>query len=208
MTEIIEMDESVFGKKQKYSRGRLTKKVWVFGLAQRESRKTRFFVIPNRTNATLHALICDHVEKGICLFHDDWPGYRKLHELGYPHGTVVHKKEFKSKEGVCTNLIEGIWGNLKMRINNQRGIRHYMLQGFLDEWSYRYEVNKDNTVWSEMLGMLNCENTHQWNSSEDLELEYKRFMVMLPTNSNNGSDVDSEGKHDDVPVGKETCVEN
>lgn len=154
LTDIIEIDESLFGKKNKYCRGKLTKKVWVFGLAQRDSRHTRFFVIPNRKNETLHPLITNHVEKGICIFHDDWSGYRKLHDMGYPHGTVVHTREFKSADGVCTNLIEGIWGNLKMKINTQHGLRHYMLQDFLDEWSYRYLVNKDNTLWYEMLNLL------------------------------------------------------
>ena len=56
-TNIIEMDESVLGKKQKYGRGRLTKKQWVFGLAERQSRKTLFFVVADRTNATLHGLL-------------------------------------------------------------------------------------------------------------------------------------------------------
>ena len=41
------------------------------------------------------------------IFHDDWSVYQNLDKHGYDHGTVVHTYEFKSKEGVCTNTIEG-----------------------------------------------------------------------------------------------------
>ena len=41
---IVEMDESLFGKKSKYNRGARTKKHWVFGLMERGSRKTLFQV--------------------------------------------------------------------------------------------------------------------------------------------------------------------
>ena len=47
------------------------------------------------------------VEPGTMIFHDDWAVYQNLDNQGYSHGTVVHKYEFKSKEGVCTNTIEG-----------------------------------------------------------------------------------------------------
>jgi len=104
---IIEIDESCFGKKNKYNRGRRTKKYWVFGMAQRDHRHTYFKVVPNRKNETLLPIITGRVTQGSTIFHDDWVGYRKLHDLGFKHGAVVHKNEFVSAEGVCTNLIEG-----------------------------------------------------------------------------------------------------
>ena len=172
LADIVEIDESLFGKKNKYSRGKLTKKVWVFGIAQRQTRKTRFFVVPNRKNATLHPLICENIEQGVCIFHDDWAGYKKLNELGFPHGTVVHKTEFKSAEGVCTNLIEGLWGNIKMKIYQQHGLRHYMLQPFLDEWSYRYELNTDNVIWFPLLRLLHWRMSSEWPSTIQSSSEY------------------------------------
>ena len=47
------------------------------------------------------------VEPGTMIFHDDWAVYQNLDNQGYSHGTVVRKYEFKYKEGVCTNTIEG-----------------------------------------------------------------------------------------------------
>ena len=49
--------------------------------------------------------------------HDDWPAYQKLDEQGYSHGTVTHKYEFKSKDGVCTNLIQGILKHLQFLLS-------------------------------------------------------------------------------------------
>lgn len=83
-------------------------KTWVFGIAQRGTRMARFFVVPDRKNSTQHPILEQHVARTAKIFHDDWAGYRNLENIGFQeHGAVVHKKEFKSKKGVCTNLIEG-----------------------------------------------------------------------------------------------------
>lgn len=105
---IVEIDESVFGKKQKYNRGKKCNRVWVFGLYESSTLKSYFEVIPNRKNETLLPIIQKVVQTNATIFHDDWAGYRRLEDMGYKHGTVCHKKEFKSVEGVCTNGIEGI----------------------------------------------------------------------------------------------------
>ena len=48
--DIVEINESMFGKKQKYNKGILTKKTWLFCMAQRDTRKTSFHVVANRKN--------------------------------------------------------------------------------------------------------------------------------------------------------------
>ena len=104
---IIEIDESLFGKKQKYNRGQRKKKQWVFGLVERGSRKTHFQCVPNRKKETLLPIIQQHVCRDSIIYHDDWAAYRDLQDLGYQDGTVVHRYEFVSSEGVCTNTVEG-----------------------------------------------------------------------------------------------------
>lgn len=106
-SEIVEIDESIFGKKQKYQRGHTTKRQWVFGMAERSTRKTYFIPVENRTKETLLPIIQNKVKTETMIFHDDWPVYRNLEDVGYKHDTVVHKNEFVSKSGVCTNSIEG-----------------------------------------------------------------------------------------------------
>ena len=148
--DIVEIDESLFGKKEKFHRGRTTKKQWVFGLAQRDTRITSFHVVADRSNATLHPLILEHVNPSAEIYHDDWAGYRKLELLGYSHGTVCHKDTFKSPEGVCTNLIEGLWGNVKTKISGMHGMKATELQGFLDEYSARHYYGTNGSVLKHM----------------------------------------------------------
>ena len=105
--EIIEIDESLFGKRQKYNKGRRTKRLWIFGLAQRNSRKTYFTPVNDRDSETLVNIIKERVETGAIIYHDDWAAYRKLSDHGYQHDVVVHTREFVSESGVCTNTIEG-----------------------------------------------------------------------------------------------------
>ena len=93
-----EIDESFFGKKRKYNKGAVTKNVWVFGLMERETRNTVFQIVQKRDKNTL---------TGSIIYSDDWKAYSCLGKDGYVHKVVVHKKEFVSKEGACTNTIEG-----------------------------------------------------------------------------------------------------
>ena len=44
----IEMDESLFGKRSKYNRGKQFTKQWVFGIAERNTNKTMFEIVENR----------------------------------------------------------------------------------------------------------------------------------------------------------------
>lgn len=142
--QIIEIDESLFGKKRKYDKGAATTQYWVFGLAERSmdqpnyQRKVVMIIVSNRTKATLIPLIQKYVSRGATIYHDDWAAYKKLHEYGYEHGTVVHKREFKSADGVCTNLIEGLWGDIKMKIRSMHGVPMKDLQIYLNEYCYRF----------------------------------------------------------------------
>ena len=49
----VEIDESMFGHKRKYNRGRISKGTWVFGMVERGSGRALTFRIPNRTRETL-----------------------------------------------------------------------------------------------------------------------------------------------------------
>ena len=45
LEDVVEIDESVFGKKENYGRGQPTKKTWVFRIAQRGTKDTIFKVV-------------------------------------------------------------------------------------------------------------------------------------------------------------------
>lgn len=136
--QVVEIDESIFGKRRKYNKGRKHRQEWVFGLIQKETRKIVLRIVHNRTKATLIPIINEFVQSGATIYHDDWASYRKLDMYGYKHGIVNHSKEFKSKDGVCTNTIEGVWGDVKTRIRGMHGVRMKLLPNYLEEYSYRY----------------------------------------------------------------------
>ena len=106
-TGIVEIDESLFGRKRKYNKGRYIPRQWVFGIVERGSRKTFFKVVNDRSSDTLVPLIRSWVTPGSTIYSDDWRSYRNLQDFGYKHGVVVHTREFVSQSGVCTNTIEG-----------------------------------------------------------------------------------------------------
>lgn len=105
--DIIEIDESFFGKKRKYNKGNATKRQWIFGMIQRNTKKSFFIPVNKRDNSTLIPIIKSKVNKGSTIYHDDWPAYRNLEEEGYISHVVNHSKEFVSVDGTCTNTIEG-----------------------------------------------------------------------------------------------------
>ena len=137
--QIIEMDESLFGKKRKNNKGREFKKSWVFGLVDRNTRTLCLQIIKQRNTQTRIPIIQDHVDITATIYHDDCAVYRHLDQYGYRHNVVVHTKEFRAKDGTHTNTIEGIWGVLKQRLGRMHGIRHENLQNFLDEYCFRFQ---------------------------------------------------------------------
>lgn len=105
--DIIEIDESLFGKKRKYHRGTSFRRQWVFGIIERGSRKTYFVPVTRRSQEELIPIIESRIEPGAKIFHDDWAVYRNLSDRGFKDDVVNHSKEFKSDSGACTNTIEG-----------------------------------------------------------------------------------------------------
>ena len=65
----VEIDESKFGAKRKYKRGRVSEGPWVFGVVERGSQKVLLFRVPDRTRETLvHRLITTHIQPGTVIY--------------------------------------------------------------------------------------------------------------------------------------------
>ena len=95
--DIIEVDESFFGRRQKYMRG-LNKteiKIWVVGLISRKNNQMVMYPVDKRDASTLLWIIKRHCPIGSTIFTDGWAGYQGLNEEGYEHFTVNHKTSFK-----------------------------------------------------------------------------------------------------------------
>ena len=114
-SSIVETDESMFGKRAKYHRGQYFRQISVFGTVQRDTLNIVMKVVDNRRKDTLQPVLQKCVHVNATIYHDDCICYRNLHKLGYEHRTVNHTREFVISDGTCTNTIEGLWGNVKIK---------------------------------------------------------------------------------------------
>ncbi|CAC5426638.1 unnamed protein product [Mytilus coruscus] len=110
---IVEIDESKFGKR-KYHKGRQVEGQWVFGGIERDSKKSFFATVENRTKETLLKLIKDNIKPGTTIISDCWKAYDCLGSEGFEHLKVNHSVNFVDPEtGAHTNTIESTWRALK-----------------------------------------------------------------------------------------------
>ena len=143
--EVVEIDESKFGRKRKYAKGTVRNKEgpWIFGMIERLKGRVFIFAVPNRTRETLQPYITDHIKEGSTICSDEFSTYCNLTDLGYVHKTVNHSVEFVADDGTHTNTIEGFWGNCKQHFKQIRGVCREQLGPHLDEIMYRW--NYKNT---------------------------------------------------------------
>lgn len=78
---IVEIDEAKFGKR-KYNRGRIVEGQWLFGGFERNSKNIFVEAVPDRTFATLLAIIERRIKPGTIVMSDCWKSYNCLAERG------------------------------------------------------------------------------------------------------------------------------
>ena len=154
--EIIEVDESLFGRRHKSKQGqRKGIKQWVFGIGGRKSGVVIAYLVPNRSRNTLLPLIFRHTDSSNIIVHDDWSAYRALSEYGRKHITVVHSREFKRTVSICrageieslpghTNKVEGVWAQMKKYFRARNGVPLRAFQAHLTEILFRVNVKVEN----------------------------------------------------------------
>ena len=141
----VEIDESKFGAKRKYKRGRVSEGPWVFGVVERGSQKVLLFRVPDRTRETLvHRLITTHIRPGTVIHSDQFTPYIPLNQLGYIHLSVNHSKNFVDPDsGAHTNTIEGVWALVKKKLKSMPGTLYEYILGYLDEFTWFQNFGKD-----------------------------------------------------------------
>ena len=138
--EIVEIDESKWGKKRKYNRGAVRNEggPWIFGMVERNRGKVLIWSVDYRDRNTLQPLIVNNVVPGSTIHSDEWPAYANLTRLGFNHHTVCHTDNFVAPDGTHTNTIEGFWGNAKQYFKQMRGVNRPNLNSHLDEVMWRW----------------------------------------------------------------------
>lgn len=103
MVSIVEIDESLIGKKKGNTIAEpVTKNFCFFGMVERGTRNCVMQFVDRRDKDILIPIIKRYIIPGSKIFSD----------MHTPRTSV----EFKSNEGCCTNYIEGLWGLAKLRI--------------------------------------------------------------------------------------------
>uniref|UniRef100_A0A0L8H8M8 ISXO2-like transposase domain-containing protein n=1 Tax=Octopus bimaculoides TaxID=37653 RepID=A0A0L8H8M8_OCTBM len=94
--------------------------------------------VPDRSAATLEAVIIENVLPGTIVHTDKWASYRNLQQLGYIHRTVNHSTNFVDPEtGACTNHTEAYWSRFKRRLKYVTGSSGDVKWSLVDESMYR-----------------------------------------------------------------------
>lgn len=124
----------------KYAQSR---RATVFAAVERGGR-VKATVLPSRRGPKLREQAIEWVEPESIVYTDEWPSYNQLHRHFAEHKRISHG----AKEYVCgdiyTNTIEGFFGNLKPAIKGTyRLISHRWMQGYLNEFMWRYNHRHD-----------------------------------------------------------------
>jgi len=71
LSGVVEIDESLIGRRTKYHRGMSRgHKVWIFGLAERDTNRLKLFPVDNRNADVLLSLIQEHVSNDSTIYSD------------------------------------------------------------------------------------------------------------------------------------------
>lgn len=128
LSGIVEVDESFFGR-QKFGHQTI-----VAGAIERDTRRVRLRIIPDRAQDSLELFLSTTVQKGAHITTDAHSGYMDLEFYGYSHERCNHSRGHFGP----TNMIENFWGVLKRSLRRLYGkLTLADLHNILREWEQR-----------------------------------------------------------------------
>jgi transposase len=164
LTGEVEVDETLLGGKIRNDARRkrdalgwspkrwdLEHKTMVFAAVERDGR-VRARAIPDSSGPTLRKIVSETVEAGSTLYTDEYVGYVTLGDT-YTHRTIRHRDRIYVDGSTHTQTIEGFFGGVKNAIRGvYHGVSTTWLQGYLDEYAWRYNRRGDrNTMFRDLL---------------------------------------------------------
>jgi len=148
----VEADETYVGGRRRAPKGQhgggrsrpsTSHKQPVFAMVQRKG-KVAAFVAPDATSKTVMGHIEQRILPGSIVYTDEWQAYWNVSRRGYDHRRIYHAEKVYVSGDVHTNTIEGFFSLVK---NGLRGVYHSVskkhLQGYLNEYVWRYNTRKD-----------------------------------------------------------------
>jgi transposase len=146
----VEVDEaSVDGKPRKHmnrsdaARYRERSRATVLAAVERGGR-IKATVVPSRRGPVLQKQVIEWVRPESIVYTDEWPAYNQLGQHFAGHSRVRHSTGEYVVGDAYTNTVEGFFGNLKTGIRgNYKKVSHKWLQGYLNEFTWRYNHRYD-----------------------------------------------------------------
>ena len=141
----IEIDEaSVDGKPRKRlnrreaAQYRERSRATVLAAVERDGR-VKATVVPSRRSPEIQRKVREWVDPASIIITDEWPIYSGLSRDFIAHSRVIHSAGEYVIGDTHTNTVEGFFGNLKTGIRgNYKKVSHKWLQGYLNEFCWRY----------------------------------------------------------------------
>jgi transposase len=115
----------------------------VFAAVERGG-KVKATVLPSRRGSELKKQLVEWVEPESIIYTDEWPGYNNLNQHFPDHSRINHSSGNYVDGDIYTNTIEGFFGHVKPSIRGTyRKVSHKWLQGYLNEFCWRYNHRYD-----------------------------------------------------------------
>jgi transposase len=123
----------------------------VFAAVERGGR-IKATVLESRRGPQLKKQVIEWVEPASMIFTDEWPAYNGLNRHFIDHSRINHSAGIYVQGDTHTNTVEGFFGNLKTGIRgNYKKVSHKWLQGYLNEFTWRYNHRNDGRAMFHLL---------------------------------------------------------
>jgi len=122
---IVQVDETMLNFKVKSHRGRSsTNHTDALCIVEVRNGIERVYArtIPDKKATTIIPHITSQLAAGTTVWTHKHGAYNGLQDLGLDHGTVCHKYEFITHEGINTQAVESFNNALKLEIKIRKGI--------------------------------------------------------------------------------------
>lgn len=138
---VVEVDEALVGgpRRGKFGRGS-TKPLVAVAVENRgdHTGRVRLALIPDASQASLHAFVRRHIAPGSQVNTDDWDSYKGLGAYGYQHRPRVQGDPARAAK--ILHWVHRVIGNLKtwLRGTHHGRVERGYLQSYLEEFTFRY----------------------------------------------------------------------
>ncbi|HXB14742.1 MAG TPA: IS1595 family transposase [Solirubrobacteraceae bacterium] len=117
----------------------------VFAAVERGGR-IKATVLPSRRGPGLNRQLVQWVHPESIIITDEWSSYNGLDRHFIAHSRINHSTGMYVEGSTHTNTVEGWFGHLKPSIKGTyRQVSHRWLQGYLNEFTFRYNERYSDT---------------------------------------------------------------